>query len=447
MKHPQLLVDIKTNSLLEQFNNLDALKAFDIVPLQGDTDWIEALAQSQPYATIIEVDQFDAHDYQRFIDCEAIQDIEFIFLSNGEPNQDFDQLMCANGFFHYRTPIDLAMLEHSLADISFSFETMQAEGEVISSSSLDQYGLLAGSSKPMHQLYRIIRRVAKTDANVLIVGESGSGKELVAQTIHLVSNRASQPFIAINCGALSPELIESELFGHDKGSFTGANKTHIGFFEQAAGGTLFLDEITEMPIENQVKLLRVLETGEYRPVGSKHVKHADVRVISATNRDPGEATEQQFLREDLYFRLAQFPIKVPPLRDRKGDIIGLTKHFIAHKNANENQSKTILDAALNKIAAHAWPGNVRELKNCLDRAFILANEVIQEEHLVFETSMTPASSEFEDILSSGAPLEAIEKAVIIKTLEDNEGNKTETAQELGISVKTLYNKLDRYESH
>ncbi|MDF5356342.1 sigma-54 factor interaction domain-containing protein, partial [Vibrio parahaemolyticus] len=172
-------------------------------------------------------------------------------------------LMNLGAIFHYRKPVDIAILTDTLSEVSQYYQHKQDQGRKVSTSDLDQFGLLVGSSSPMHQLYRMIRRVAKTEANVLIVGESGSGKELVAQTIHLASERKKQPFRAINCGAISSELVDSELFGHEKGAFTGANKTHQGVFKQAEGGTLFLDEITEMPIEHQVKLLRVLETGEY----------------------------------------------------------------------------------------------------------------------------------------------------------------------------------------
>ncbi|MGO3799759.1 MAG: sigma 54-interacting transcriptional regulator, partial [Vibrio casei] len=218
----------------------------------------------------------------------------------------------------------------------------------------------------------------------------------------------------------------------------------LGVFKQAEGGTLFLDEITEMPIEHQVKLLRVLETGEYRPVGSNSVNMANTRIIAATNRDPQVAIEEQYLREDLYFRLAHFPIQVPPLRERDGDIVSLAKHFIAHRNANETASKTILNSAIKKIAAHNWPGNVRELKHSIERAFILADDIIKEEHLIFDTPPLETGTTMEEMIPAGVPLEEIEKAAIINTLEENLGNKTETAQDLGISVKTLYNKLDKY---
>ncbi|MCG9680078.1 sigma-54 dependent transcriptional regulator, partial [Vibrio sp. Isolate24] len=355
-------------------------------------------------------------------------------------------MMKSGAIFHYRKPVDIQILADTLADFSQYFLEKQEEGKKISTSDLDQFGMLVGSSRPMHNLYRTLRRVAKTEANVLIIGESGAGKELVAQTIHLASDRKEQPFIAINCGAISPELVDSELFGHEKGAFTGANRTHQGVFKQAEGGTLFLDEVTEMPLEHQVKLLRVLETGEYRPVGSNTLCIANTRIIAATNRDPQVAIEEQFLREDLYFRLAHFPINIPPLRERGSDIVGLAKHFIAYRNANEAAPKAITASALEKIAAHTWPGNVRELKHCVERAFILADDTIKDEHLIFDTPPLETGTTLEERVPAGVTLEEIEKAAIINTLEENEGNKKETAEDLGISIKTLYNKLDKYQS-
>ena len=251
--------------------------------------------------------------------------------------------------------------------------------------------------------------------------------------------------LPINCGAISPDLVDSELFGHIKGAFTGADKSHQGVFKQAEGGTLFLDEITEMPIKQQVKLLRVLETGEYRRVGGQSVHLANTRIIAATNRDPKTAINQQELREDLYFRLAHFPITVPPLRERGTDIVGLAKHFIAHQNANETKNKTIVEAALNKIAIHDWPGNVRELKHTIERAFIVSDNVIKEEHIISNTPQLDTGSALEKSVPVGVTLIDIEKTAIVNTLGNNEGNKTKTAQELGISVKTLYNKLNKYE--
>ncbi|MZI95680.1 AAA domain-containing protein [Vibrio sp. CAIM 722] len=447
MQRPSLFMYIQNETLSDNILRLEPVKNFSVMTDNVQKHWIDTLEKHQPNLAIIELSEFTQDDYQRLKTTTAFHSIEIIFISPGTPNPNIDNLMGMNAIFHYRQPVDMSVLSETLNEISIYYQSLNSIGQSISSSNLDQYGLLVGSSASMHTLYRLIRRVAKTDANVLVIGESGSGKELVAQTIHLASERNQQPFIAINCGAIAPELIDSELFGHEKGAFTGANKAHNGVFEQADGGTLFLDEITEMPLEHQVKLLRVLECGEYRPVGSQNTKYADVRVIAATNRDPQVAIEEQFLREDLYFRLSHFPIHVPPLRERGNDIVGLAKHFISHRNANEEQVKTILESAINKIALYDWPGNVRELKHCIERAFILADDVIKDEHLIFDTPPLETGSTTAHSVPTGVPLEELEKAAIMQTLEDREGNKTETAQDLGISVKTLYNKLDKYQSN
>jgi DNA-binding NtrC family response regulator len=295
----------------------------------------------------------------------------------------------------------------------------------------------------MHRLFRLLRKVADSEANVFVDGESGSGKELVANTIHIASPRCEAPFIAINCGALSPELVDSELFGHVKGAFTGATKDKEGYFKQAENGTLFLDEVTEMPLEHQVKLLRVLESGEYRPVGGEALHHANVRVIAASNRDPKQAIEDQFLREDLYFRLAQFPVSLPPLRERDNDKVGLALHFIAHRNLQEQTAKEIDQSALDKINSHDWPGNVRELRHVIERAFILSDHTIQAEHVIVDTFHNDKSHSTS--IEPGIKLAELEKEAIEKTLEANQGNRGETAEQLGISVKTLYNKLEKYQ--
>ncbi|PMN97012.1 sigma-54-dependent Fis family transcriptional regulator [Vibrio splendidus] len=445
MSLPTLFIELKDELLRSQINSLGELSSFEIIQSTMDVHWIDKLQQLQPDTAIVEVSRFTTDDFKSLSSATGLDKMDLIIISTGTPNKNLDMMMNHGAIFHYRKPVDMQILEDTLADFSQYFLQKQEEGRKVSTSDLDQFGMLVGSSKPMHKLYRTLRRVAKTDTNVLIVGESGAGKELVAQTIHLASDRKNQPFIAINCGAISPELVDSELFGHEKGAFTGANRTHQGVFRQAEGGTLFLDEITEMPLEHQVKLLRVLETGEYRPVGSNATSIANTRVIAATNRDPQVAIEEQFLREDLYFRLAHFPIHVPPLRERGDDIVGLAKHFIAHRNANETTAKTIFTSALQKISAHAWPGNVRELKHCIERAFILADETIKDEHLIFDTPPLETGTTVEDMVPAGVSLEKIEKAAIINTLEENEGNKKETAQDLGISIKTLYNKLDKYQ--
>jgi two-component system, NtrC family, response regulator HydG len=277
---------------------------------------------------------------------------------------------------------------------------------------------------------------------VLLIGESGTGKEVVAQTIHDLSRRKRQPFLPLNCGAVSPQLVESELFGHEKGSFTGADRQHHGFFERANRGTLFLDEVTEMRPELQVKLLRVLETGTFMRVGTNENIATDVRLIAATNRPPEKAVAEGRLREDLYHRLNVFPIQMPPLRERGTDIELLAEHFLAELNEQEQTNKRFSPAAIAALYSHNWPGNVRELKNYVHRAFILADDVIEPE-LAPETFLKQSHSSVLTI-RVGTPLDEVNRRVMEATLLECGNVKRKAAEMLGISLKTLYNRLAVY---
>ena len=308
---------------------------------------------------------------------------------------------------------------------------------------LKRFGLLYGSSAVMQDVYELIERVAETDATVLIVGESGSGKELAANTIHRLSARARQPFIAVNCGAIPASLIEAELFGYEKGAFTGAAKTHRGYIERAEGGTLFLDEITEMPPEMQVRLLRVLETGTFCRVGGDQELRSEARIVAATNRDPAIAVADNHLREDLMYRLAVFPIQLPALRARGDDVELLARHFLAGLNTDAGTAKVFSNASLAMLRKHSWPGNVRELKNCVQRAFILGDEEVELKELA--SAARGASSDGSCLrFAIGTSLTAMEKKTIFATLEHCGGNKRRAAEVLGVSLKTLYNRLAQY---
>jgi DNA-binding NtrC family response regulator len=308
-----------------------------------------------------------------------------------------------------------------------------------------RFGLLRGNSPPMQTLYDEMLRVAPTEATVMLVGESGTGKELAAQTLHELSLRRKRAFLAVNCGAISPNLIESEMFGHERGSFTGAERQHKGYFERADGGTLFLDEITEMPLELQVKLLRVLETGVFMRVGTNKEATADVRVVVATNRDPEEAVRQGRMREDLYHRLNVFPIHLPPLRERGDDIRMIAEAFLEDFNNERRTRKTFAPELLDSLQAHDWPGNVRELKNFVHRAFILADDVLRAAPMV--PSLGPRKSEPEAVsIPIGTSLAEADRRLIFATLKVCDGVKKRAAQVLGISPKTLYNRLEEYAS-
>jgi DNA-binding NtrC family response regulator len=312
--------------------------------------------------------------------------------------------------------------------------------------SLGRFGSLVGSSAPMQKLYDAIERVAPTNATVLITGESGTGKEVVAQTIHEVSRRRLQPFLAVNCGAISPQLIESELFGHEKGSFTSANRQHRGFFERAHGGTLFLDEVAEMPIDLQVKLLRVLETRSLSRVGSDEPVEVDVRVLAASNSTPQQAVDSGKLRRDLLYRLQVFPMFVPPLRERNGDVELLAQHFLEELNKGASQPKSFTPAALERLKRYSWPGNVRELWNIVQRAYIMSDGAwITQLGLSTEPTLNgePYSRSFQ--IAVGDRIDSVEKRLILATVQHTRTREAAAAV-LGISVKTLYNRLRAYES-
>ena len=330
------------------------------------------------------------------------------------------------------------------ADLHDLEKTLDAEGH---------FGDLWGRSAPMRLIYGQIKRVARTSVTVFITGESGTGKELVAKTVHDLSKRRSGQFCAVNCGAISPNLIESEIFGHEKGSFTGAERQHVGFFERANGGTLFLDEVTEMSPSLQVKMLRVLETGTFMRVGSTQVLESDVRLVAATNRDPDDAVRTGKLREDLLYRLNMFPIHLPPLRDRAVDVPLLAEHFLAQISRKEGKAKRFSPEVLGRLAAHPWSGNVRELRNVVYRAYVMAERpTIVDECLAVETPSAPplAVTTVHDPLAVripiGSTLDEVFQKVTFATLALLGGGKERTAAMLGISLKTLYNRLKAYEA-
>jgi DNA-binding NtrC family response regulator len=314
---------------------------------------------------------------------------------------------------------------------------------------------MLGGSAAMQEVFRLIERVGPTEASVLLTGESGSGKELAAQMIHECSARRGKPFIAINCGAIPAGLIEAELFGYEKGSFTGAVRAHAGVFERAQGGTLLLDEVTEMPLDMQTRLLRVLESRKFYRVGANTEYSCDVRVIAATNRCPLTAVQAGQLREDLLYRLAVFPIDMPPLRNRGDDVELLANHFLDGLNSQAMTQKRLSAHARMTLKQHSWPGNVRELKNCIERAFILGDSVLELAPLI-QTGMRADQSGTE-VASNGVSTDRdrleirvgsriydMERSLIEATLDYFKGNKRRAADALGCSLKTLYNKLNGY---
>jgi DNA-binding NtrC family response regulator len=307
-------------------------------------------------------------------------------------------------------------------------------------------GNLIGACPAMQELFARIERVAPTNVSVLITGESGTGKELVAQTIHVLSGRQHEPFIAVNCGAIPATLVEAELFGYERGSFTGAIRSQAGYFERAGNGTLFLDEAAEMPLEMQVKLLRALESHAVCRVGGDREIPVHARVVAATNRSLNDAVSNNHLRADLLYRLAVFHIDLPVLRHRGNDVCLLAHHFLARMNEAEQTQKIFSEDSIVYLRTHRWPGNVRELYNTVQRAFILTDEELDlRSAATYGPSVDRATVPEEGVtFKTGMSLSEVERLVITETLKRFDGNKTRTAAVLGISLKTLYNRLNEY---
>src|SRR5260221_4293885 len=342
-------------------------------------------------------------------------------------------------------PVDFPRLKMVLGNVS---RTLQMKDEIGALRTelrrMGRFGALIGASPPMQKLYDLIGRVSRTEASILLTGETGTGKEAVARKIHALSRRSKKPFVPVDCGAISPTVIESELFGHERGSFTGAERQHKGYFERAHTGTLFLDEITEMPLELQIKLLRVLETSDVLRVGAEKPIKVDVRIIAATNRRPDEAVSAGKLPEDLLYRLNVFPIPLPPLRERGDDVERLAEHFLGELNAAEGKSIQFTPAARQRLLGHNWPGNLRELKNVVHHAFIVADGELGLEELGDSSAGEGASRSL--TMAVGAPLADAERRLILAALDRFDGDKKRVASALRISVATLYARLNEYKA-
>lgn len=437
------------------------------------------IALQQPDIVLLDLQLPDGNGMDLFTDAQFAASCEVVLITGHASLDTSIQALRLGAADYLVKPINLRQLQGVLSRF-MKPAALQAEVASMTATVSEDghFGHLWGNSAPMRRLYEQISRVAATSVTVFITGESGSGKEVVAQTVHDLSRRRKQPFLAVNCGAISQHLIESEIFGHEKGSFTGAERQHQGFFERANGGTLFLDEITEMPPELQVKLLRVLETGRYMRVGSTTALETDVRVIAATNRDPMQAVADGKLREDLLYRLNVFPIELPPLRARLADVPLLAAHFLKQVVAQEGSAKQFSPAALDHLSRHRWPGNVRELRNVVQRAYVMAaGPVIDTTWLpALAEGATPAAATSAAapvapapgpssatspttptavgvppahgaptvVLPIGTSLAEAERALILATLRHFHHHKERTAATLGVSLKTLYNRLKDY---
>lgn len=354
------------------------------------------------------------------------------------------------GAFDFITkPVDLNLIRQQVAKArehhQLQIENRQLRDKLAEAGEVSG---IVGNCRVLKEVLTQVRQVADTDATVLIQGESGTGKELIARAIHDLSDRSTGPFVAVNLGALPEALLESEMFGHEKGSFTGASRQKPGCFEVARSGTLFLDEITEIPAKSQVDLLRVLETGQFARVGGEETLESDARIVSATNRDVQQLVEDGTFREDLFYRLNIVPIEVPPLRQRRDDIPLLANHFLSHFCARHRRPEKAIDAdAMNILVSASWPGNIRQLRNVIERLVVTgAGEDISPPDL--PTDLKPATdATFSQSRSLAEVTEAAEREAIQYSLAANEYHREQTAKALGISVRTLHYKMNRYGLH
>ena len=376
---------------------------------------------------------------------DELPDVPVVFLTGRGTIDNAVEAIREGAYDFIEKPLDTARLKVCL---SRALERRDTEREVQGlRRRLKQLGGtdFVGQAAPMRRVFDLIEKVAPARAAVAISGESGTGKEVVARSIHNLSPRREKPFVAINCASIPATLMESEIFGHERGAFTGADQRRAGVFELAHGGTLFLDEVCEIPTELQAKLLRVLEEGRLRRIGGKVEIEVDVRVVCATNRDLKVEVKHGRFREDLFFRLNVFQIALPPLRERRDDIPLLVQHFVEKFNSDSGKRVRGVQAdALEVLKAYDWPGNIRELRNAVERALILCEgDLIAIEHLPPDMAgRAPDKGSFR--LPFGLTLDAVEKEYILTSLERNGGNKARTAEMLGVSEKTLYNKLNRY---
>lgn len=383
-------------------------------------------------------------------------DTEVILMTGHGSMETAIEAMRKGAFDYLNKPCKLTEIEAMLAKVAekrdLKHRTLALESRV---QAAEGPSVLVGNSPAMAGVHRLISTVAPTDSTVMILGETGTGKELVARTLFQQSNRAEMPFVPVNCGALSENLVESELFGHRRGAFTGADRDHKGLFEVANGGTLFLDEVGELNKNIQVKLLRFLESGEIRRVGETEPFKTDVRVLCATNRDLREMIQQDEFREDLYFRVNTFEIRLPPLRERRPDIPDLARHLLARaaRRPQDQVAELLSPEAVDVLLEYHWPGNVRELANVMEHAYILAGgKTITPDHLPHHIltpaapvtlPITPKLGKLDPPPVQPRTLRDIEMEHVLRVLERHAGNKPAAAAELGISLKTLYNKLNQ----
>ncbi len=443
MKANILIIDDE-NDIRTLLSRIIRLEGYEVFQAETGAKGLKVLQQEKIHAIICDVKLPDANGVEMVSKIKALSpQSEVILLTAFGAIPDSVTAIKA-GAFDYITKGDdnnkiIPLLSRAVDKALQQFETKEMAASA--NGQRHSFSKVVGQSKPMQQAMEMAKKVAATSTTVLLTGETGTGKEVFAQAIHGASGRSTKPFVAINCSALGKELLESEMFGHKAGSFTGAIKDKIGLFEEANGGTIFLDEIGEMDHVLQAKLLRVLETGTFMKVGETKETKVDVRIIAATNRDLQIESEKGNFRLDLFYRLSVFNIRLPSLAERQSDIQLLAGHFIRMFSAKMNHSPLGMDEAFSKaLNNHPWKGNIRELKNIIERAVILASGPdLTLDCLPYDFQYTESGNQL-DLMK----LAEIEKLHIRKVLAHTKGNKTKTAELLGIGLATLYRKLEEY---
>lgn len=411
--------DLKSGFKKLEHNDIDAVLCDVKLPDGNGVDFLQKIKAAFPFTEVILLTAFG-----KISDgVQAMKNGAFDYIVKGDDNDKI-----------------IPLLYKALEKVQLQKKVKQLEKRISDKYSFDN---IIGKSKGLEQVIDLAQRVSKTDSTVLLMGETGTGKEVFAQAIHENSNRVGKSFVALNCSTFSKEILESELFGHKQGAFTGAIKDKKGYIEEANDGTLFLDEIGEMPLELQAKLLRVLETSEYIQLGDTKPRKSNFRLIAATNRDLKVESEEHRFRSDLYFRLNIFEIKIPPLRERVKDILPLAHYYVKQFSEKINKKALSIDEGfMQKMESYQWPGNVRELKNVIERSVILVNgDVLTQDVLPYEMQHQVVKT---NKSVSAFSMQSVEKLHIQKVFNYTKGNKAETARLLEIGIATLYRKLDEY---
>lgn len=446
----RILVVDQNKTAGQELQKLVASWGYEALFNDDDAASVETIVRAEPTVIIGSSSLASDDSFSVLRDLKAQSDVPVILLAE-IPAVDAAKRAVKEEFaYHYfEQPLDVDKLRVVL-DRAIELTDARRENEVLRRELQDRggFGELVGSSAAMREIYSLVEQIAPSSASVLITGESGTGKELVARTIHQLSPRHDRQFVGINCSAIPESLMESELFGHEKGAFTGAASRRPGCFELADGGTLLLDEISEMPAMLQAKLLRVIEERSVRRLGSQKEIDVDVRILAATNQDPQEAIAKGTLREDLLYRLNVFRIQLPALKDRKEDLPLLAQYLVTKLAEKHSRPARFLNpAAISALQFHAWPGNVRELRNVIERAVIICSgEQIERHHFAPYPIDQRERLRNEDTITFpvGTPIEEVERQMIVRTLKKTKNNKTRAAELLGISLKTLHNKLNLY---